>query len=93
MQYSAECGPGRVDSDHKIGALDAGGDHDVTKPFNVGGLLARVWRRHAAVVFPAGPSTLGSSPLDPEAGIVTGMGTRPSVHLTRIEWQLLDVFA
>jgi len=81
---------GRVDSHDKVDALDAGADDYVTKPFSVDELLARI----RAVTRRRGPSEvapsvqIGQYTVDLEDRTVT-----PPVHLTRTEWQLLDVLA
>jgi two-component system KDP operon response regulator KdpE len=81
---------GRVDSHDKVDALDAGADDYVTKPFSVDELLARI----RAVTRRRGPSEVGPSvqvgqyTVDLENRTIT-----PPVHLTRTEWQLLDVLA
>jgi two-component system KDP operon response regulator KdpE len=81
---------GRVDSHDKVDALDAGADDYVTKPFSVDELLARI----RAVTRRRGPSEaapsvqVGQYTVDLENRTVN-----PPVHLTRTEWQLLDVLA
>ena len=82
---------GRADSRDKVAALDAGADDYVTKPFSIDELLARiraVSRRRAA---PDTPSvTIGRYDVD----LVNHQVTDPdggTVHLTRIEWQLVEV--
>jgi two-component system, OmpR family, KDP operon response regulator KdpE len=87
---------GRTDSHDKVGALDAGADDYVTKPFSVDELLARiraVTRRRA----PDDP------PIDVHIGQYVVDLTNRSVHerddptrtvrLTKTEWQLLEIFA
>jgi two-component system KDP operon response regulator KdpE len=89
---------GRLNSNEKIRALDAGADDYVTKPFNVDELAARVravTRRHSSAEIP--PLTeLGSFAVDLANHRVTRAGSdsngeRSDVRLTRTEWQLLEI--
>jgi two-component system KDP operon response regulator KdpE len=82
---------GRADSRDKVAALDAGADDYVTKPFSIEELLARiraVTRRRASAdvmslaVGRYGVDLANHRITDPDGG---------TVHLTRIEWQLLEV--
>jgi two-component system, OmpR family, KDP operon response regulator KdpE len=89
---------GRAGSDDKIGALDAGADDYVTKPFSMEELMARLraaLRRDvhhpADLVY-----TIGSCEVDLSAHTVVrkrdgGSGEAEQVHLTRTEWRMLDV--
>ena len=85
---------GRVGSHDKVAALDAGADDYVTKPFSVDELLARirvVTRRQSD---PARESsvTIGRYTIDLGLRQVTSEDAdAPGVHLTRTEWQLLEV--
>jgi two-component system, OmpR family, KDP operon response regulator KdpE len=87
---------GRVGSGDKIGALDAGADDYVTKPFAMEELLARL---RALLRRDAQPSsrqvfTLGHCAIDLVARTVVrhedGDGVEP-VRLTRTEWRMLEV--
>jgi len=85
----------RSDEADKIAALDAGADDYLTKPFNVGELMARVrvaLRRSqaAATASGAAPSTsfrFGDVEVDMAARRVLRAGE--AVHLTPIEYRLL----
>ncbi len=87
---------GRVDSTDKVEALDAGADDYVTKPFSIDELLARI---RAVTRRRAGPETpvvvqIGRHTVDLASRTVreTADADR-EVHLTRTEWQLLDLLA
>lgn len=81
----------RTGSSDKISALDVGADDYVTKPFNIGELLARlraVTRRSAPADLPD-IVRLGTTTLDLAAKTASdGDGAR--VHLTPTEWRLLE---
>ncbi|GAA1026997.1 response regulator [Virgisporangium ochraceum] len=80
---------GRADSSDKVGALDAGADDYVVKPFGIDELLARiraVSRRSAPA--PESPSCrVGRYTVDLAAHSVDG----GAVRLTPTEWQLLEL--
>jgi two-component system KDP operon response regulator KdpE len=84
----------RVGSADKVEALDAGADDYVTKPFSLDELLARI---RAATRQPTGPESvpvarIGRYLVD-VAGhtVTTADGSDTAPHLTRTEWQLLEV--
>jgi len=81
---------GRVDSHDKVDALDAGADDYVTKPFSVDELLARIRAvtRRRGPTDPAPSVQIGRYTVDLESRAVV-----PPVHLTRTEWQLLELLA
>src|SRR5512144_1798025 len=83
----------RVHETDKIGALDAGADDYLTKPFGVGELLARVRatrrRRAPSDAGSSGVFHFGNIVVDQINRIVTRNGER--IHLTPIEYRLLTV--
>jgi two-component system KDP operon response regulator KdpE len=85
---------GRADSHDKVDALDAGADDYVTKPFSLDELLARVRAvtRRRGEPEPATVVTLGRYQVDLHNHTIHAAGDpAESVHLTRTEWQLLEV--
>jgi two-component system KDP operon response regulator KdpE len=88
---------GRIGGSDKVGALDAGADDYVTKPFGMDELMARiraVTRRSAAD--PAAESATSAEPVrvgdwlvDLAAHRITGPDGAEQ-RLTKIEWQLLE---
>jgi two-component system KDP operon response regulator KdpE len=88
---------GRTDIADKIGALDAGADDYVTKPFNMEELLARLraaLRRDDSATQGA-RFRIGRCEIDLTAHTITrelrsNSGSEP-VHLTPTEWRLLEV--
>jgi two-component system KDP operon response regulator KdpE len=85
---------GRMESQEKVAALDAGADDYVTKPFSVEELLARVrvaTRDRTDGVLPSSVR-IGRHTVDLANHVVRVNGGGPDdvVHLTRTEWQLLE---
>ena len=86
---------GRVDSSDKVGALDAGADDYVAKPFSADELLARIraLTRRASGAADAPVVRFGDVSVDLGNKIVlirTAQGERP-VRLTPTEWQILEL--
>jgi two-component system, OmpR family, KDP operon response regulator KdpE len=82
---------GRLDSAGKVNALDAGADDYVTKPFSLDELLARIRAVTRRLTNPDTPlvARIGRYDVDlADRRIRADDGTQ--VHLTPIEWQLLD---
>jgi two-component system KDP operon response regulator KdpE len=83
----------RVGEQDKIGALDAGADDYLTKPFGVGELLARVRaasrRQQTAGADPAAQFRFGEVSVDMSLRTVHKRGVL--VHLTPIEYRLLGL--
>jgi two-component system, OmpR family, KDP operon response regulator KdpE len=87
---------GRAGSGDKIGALDAGADDYVTKPFDMEELLARL---RAALRRDDRPAhgerfTIGRSEIDLTAHTIVrrrGPDDAEQLHLTPTEWRLLEI--
>ena len=88
---------GRAGSGDKIGALDAGADDYVTKPFSMEELMARLRAalRRDTYRPPDTVFSIGGCEVDLAGHSVTRPGTGPGepeqVHLTRTEWRMLEV--
>jgi two-component system, OmpR family, KDP operon response regulator KdpE len=91
---------GRAGSGDKIGALDAGADDYVTKPFDMEELLARL--RAALRRGEQAPGetkfTIGAYEIDTAAHTIVrqrqsgpGAATQNDLHLTPTEWRLLEI--
>lgn len=82
---------GRAASAEKIAALDAGADDYVTKPFDIGELLARVRAatRRSGSDLETPVLVIGSITVDLAAKQVTRDGEE--IRLTPTEWQLLQI--
>ena len=85
---------GRLDSRGKVAALDAGADDYVTKPFNIGELLARIRAvtRRATSADPPPPVRIGRYTVNLADRLVHA-DDGAAVHLTPVEWQVLEVLA
>ena len=90
---------GRLNSQDKVQALDAGADDYVTKPFNVDELFARVRAvtRRTGEPEPSEPVRIGDWLVDVEdrtahraEGTGAPEGGDDRLHLTPTEWQLLE---
>jgi two-component system KDP operon response regulator KdpE len=84
---------GRADSRDKVDALDAGADDYVTKPFSVDELLARIRSVTRRQTNPerAAAVQVGQYRVDlTKHQVESTDGTGKTVHLTRLEWQLLE---
>jgi len=76
----------------KVEALDAGADDYVTKPFNIGELLARLrvaFRKTVVREYPDNVFTLGELSIDFEKRKV--MVGEENIHLTPIEFKMLSL--
>jgi two-component system, OmpR family, KDP operon response regulator KdpE len=94
---------GRTNPDSKIGALDAGADDYVTKPFAMGELLARlraVMRRDGCnaahgqfrrVVIGRWQIDLAAHRVTRADAAAASSGSVESLRLTRTEWAILDL--
>ncbi len=94
---------GRTSPGDKIGALDAGADDYVTKPFAMGELLARLRaalrRDDAAAQHNQPAATVGRWAIDLGAHTVrrsksdvrTGSADSPAPRLTPTEWRILEI--
>ncbi len=85
---------GRADSHDKVDALDAGADDYVTKPFSLEELLARVRAvtRRRADPEPLTAVDIGRFRVDLHNHTIQAIDDpADTIHLTRTEWQLLEV--
>ena len=83
----------RSDEDDKIGALDAGADDYLAKPFGVGELLARtraMLRRHSRAGEEMAPA-VGFGDVRVDLSRRTVHRANEPVHLTALEYRLLTV--
>lgn len=84
----------RHDSQGKIAALDAGADDYVTKPFSLGEVLARLRaiERRSGAPGESGVVRTGDGRLVIDLSGHTLEVAGAQVHLTPIEWKMLEVF-
>ena len=85
---------GRAGSGDKIGALDAGADDYVTKPFDMEELLARLRAALRRGDQPAATAAfrIGQHEIDIEAHTISSQSdSGEQLHLTPTEWRLLEV--
>jgi two-component system, OmpR family, KDP operon response regulator KdpE len=84
---------GRTGSADKVDALDAGADDYVTKPFSVDELLARIRAVTRRRMAPDAPpvARIGRYTVDLGRHTAVDEERDDAAHLTRTEWQLLDV--
>jgi len=94
---------GRTSPGDKIGALDAGADDYVTKPFAMDELLARLRaalrRDEAAAPHNQPVATVGRWAIDlgahsvqrSESDVRTGSADSPAPRLTAMEWRILEI--
>jgi two-component system KDP operon response regulator KdpE len=84
---------GRAGSGDKIGALDAGADDFVTKPFDMEELLARLRAamRRTDQTPRAAVFRIGRHEIDISAHVIDGPAGREQMHLTPTEWRLLEI--
>jgi two-component system, OmpR family, KDP operon response regulator KdpE len=90
---------GRADAADKVGALDAGADDYVTKPFSMDELMARIRAliRRAETQDPADQvAIIGYHTVDLAAKTVVRTPDAPAdvpeqVHLTKTEWAVLEL--
>ncbi|MBB5156446.1 response regulator [Saccharopolyspora phatthalungensis] len=84
---------GRSDSRDKVDALDAGADDYLTKPFGLDELLARIRAvsRRTTTGDAAATVPLGDYLVDLTDKTVHRAGDTDGPHLTRTEWELLQI--
>jgi two-component system KDP operon response regulator KdpE len=75
----------------KVSALDAGADDYVTKPFGMVELLARLRAAVRRRTSPADTAVVDCGRLRIDLGAKQVIVDGESVHLTRIEWRLVEV--
>jgi len=86
---------GRVGSSDKVLAVDAGADDYVTKPFSLDELFARIRAvtRRATGADTGAEISIGRFRIDLTDRTVQADGDGETPHLTRTEWDLLEMLA
>ncbi|MCJ1703171.1 response regulator [Rathayibacter sp. VKM Ac-2926] len=82
---------GRTGSADKVGALDAGADDYVTKPFSMDEVLARIRALSRRVQPAEGEPTVRIADVTVDLAAKSAMRDGAAVRLTPTEWQVLEI--
>ncbi|ROQ64536.1 two-component system KDP operon response regulator KdpE [Rathayibacter sp. PhB152] len=82
---------GRTGSADKVGALDAGADDYVTKPFSMDEVLARIRALSRRVQPAEGEPTVRIGDVTVDLAAKSAMRDGTAVRLTPTEWQVLEI--
>ncbi|AZZ53405.1 MULTISPECIES: response regulator [Rathayibacter] len=82
---------GRTGSADKVGALDAGADDYVTKPFSMDEVLARIRALSRRVQPAEGEPTVRIGDVTVDLAAKSAMRDGAAVRLTPTEWQVLEI--
>ena len=83
----------RNEPDDKVEALDLGADDYITKPFSIDELLARIRVSTRRLVSDGPELTLTLGGLSLDFGDTRAMRDGQSIHLTPIEWKIVETLA